>query len=417
MKMRMPKNPGTLSVTDLDSREMLDNPYPRLARLRASEPVSWAKSREHLRGPGGYMLTRYEDVLALHGGDDLYSTDLLKHTLFGKFAWVLPPTIRMLMQTMVFKDDPDHKRLRTLVVHKAFTPKRVAGLAPDIAKIAGQLADEIEAKREVDLVHQFAVRLPLSVIATLLGVADADRDRFHQLVETLGGNSGRRDSRLRGLQTARQLAQLFEDLIEDRRRNPDDGLVSELIRAEVEGERLSHKETVAMVFLLLLAGHDTTASLISSSVLTLIENPEQLALLRAQPELLETTALEELLRYTTPVACGAPRIALQDTEICGLPIPRGSQVVGMLTAANRDDAVFENPDALDLHRKPNKHVSFAYGMHYCLGTHLARLEGRIALTTLLQRLPNWELTVPRDRVRFKSTVSLRGPVKLPVRMY
>lgn len=189
-----------------------------------------------------------------------------------------------------------------------------------------------------------------------------------------------------------------------------------MIRAEVEGERLSHKETVAMVFLLLLAGHDTTASLISSSVLTLIENPEQLALLRAQPELLETTALEELLRCTTPVACGA-RIALQDTEICGVPIPRGAQVVGMLTAANRDDAVFENPDALDLHRKPNKHVSFAYGMHYCLGTHLARLEGRIALTTLLQRLPNWELTVPRDRVRFKSTVSLRGPVKLPVRMY
>lgn len=413
----MSKVAGTLEFTDLGEPRMFYDPYPRFAQLRNSAPVSWAKAPDLLRGSGGYMVTRYEDVLALYGGDEQFSTDILTHTSLGKFAWVLPPTIRMLMQTMVFKDDPDHKRLRTLVVHRAFTPKRVSGLAPDIAKIAEQLADEIAAKPEVDLVHEFAIRLPLSVIATLLGVADEDRDRFHRLVEQLGAASGQRGGRLRGFKTARDLAKLFESLIEDRRLHPDDGLVSELVRAEVEGERLTHKETVAMVFLLLLAGHDTTANLIGSSVLALTQNREQLALLRQQPELLEGTALEELLRYTSPVPCGAPRIALQDCEIAGTPIPRGSQVLGMISSANRDESIFEEPDALDLTRKPNKHVTFAYGMHYCLGTHLARLEGRTALATLLRRFPNWEPTVPSDRLRYKPTVSLRGLTKLPIRMY
>ena len=171
------------------------------------------------------------------------------------------------------------------------------------------------------------------------------------------------------------------------------------------------------LILLLLAGHDTTASLIGSGVLALTQNPEQLALLRQQPELLESTALEELLRYTAPVPCGAPRIALEDTVIAGVRIPRGSQVLGMISSANRDESIFEMPEALNLTRKPNKHITFAFGMHYCLGTHLARLEGRTALTTLLQRFPNWEPTVRMDQLRYRPTVSLRGLTKLPIRMY
>lgn len=398
--------------TDLGSREMLDHPHARFAQLRASAPVSWATAPMLLRGNGGYLLTRYDDVIAVHS-DERFSTDVMKHTSAGKFAWLMPPTIRMLTQTMVFKDDPDHKRLRTLV-SKAFTPKLVAAMASDVAKIAEQLADEIAAKREVDLVHEFAVRLPLSVIATMLGVADKDRDRFHLLVEKLGADSG---SKLGGFTTARKLAKLFEALIEDRRLHPDEGLISELISANEAGDRLSHKETVAMAFLLLLAGHDTTANLIGSSVLALIEHPDQLALLRVQPQLLETTGIEELLRFTSPVADGATRFSTEDLNLHGVPIPRGSQVLGSITSANWDESVFENPTSLDLTRKPNKHLAFAFGMHYCLGTHLARLEGRTALTTLLQRFPNWELAAPRDRLRYKATVSLRGLTKLPIRMY
>lgn len=401
----------TLERTDLGTRQMLDDPYARFAELRAKAPVSWATAKGLLQGKGGYLLTSYDDVMTIHS-DERFSTDVLKNSPAGKFIWLLPPSLRMLAQTMVFKDDPDHKRLRTLV-HKAFTPKLVATMTPDISKIAEELADEIAAKREVDLVHEYAIRLPLAVIATMLGVADSDRDMFHVLVEKMG-NTG---SALRQYPTARKLAKLFEELIDDRRINPDEGLISELVRANEGGDRLSHRELVSMVFLLLLAGHDTTANLIGSSVLALIEHPDELGRLRRQPELLETTAVEELLRYTSPVADGAARFALEDMEICGVPIPRGSQLLGSIVSANRDEAIFDDPDALILTRKPNRHLAFAFGIHYCLGHQLARLEGRIALSTLIERFPNWELAAPRESLRYKPTISLRGLTKLPTRMY
>jgi cytochrome P450 len=406
---------GTLEKTNLGAREMLDHPHARFAYLRANAPLSWATAPTLLQGSGGYLLTRYDDVIAVHS-DNRYSTDVLKHTSAGRYAWMLPPSIRMLTQTMVFKDDPDHKRLRTLV-HKAFTPKLVATMAPDITKIAEQLADELEAKREIDLVHEYAVRLPLAVIATMLGVADEDRDKFHVLVEKLGVDSGKPGGMLRGVPTARKLTKLFEALIEDARLRPDEGLISELVRANEGGDRLSHKECVAMVFLLLLAGHDTTANLIGSSVLELIEHPDQLALLRQQPDLLDTTAIEELLRFTSPVADGAARMATEDLEIRGVPIPRGAQVLGSITSANFDESVFDNPNSMDLTRKPNKHLAFAFGIHYCLGHQLARLEGRTALATLLQRFPYWELAAPRESLHYKSTISLRGLTKLPIRLH
>lgn len=406
---------GVLEMTELGSWQMLDYPHARFAELRPDAPVSYCTAPMLLPRKGGYLLTRYEDVVMIHS-DERFSTNVMKHTNAGKFAWLLPETLRMLTETMVFKDDPDHKRLRTLV-HKAFTPKLVATMADDIDKIAAQLVDEIAAKREFDLVHDYAVKLPLQVIATMLGVADKDRDAFHVLVEKLGANTGKPGARLRSFQSARKLGKLFEQLVEDRKARPDDGLISELLRANEGGDRLSHQETVAMVYLLLLAGHDTTANLISSSVLTLIEHPEQQDLLRAQPELLETTAIEELLRYTTPVADGAPRIATEDVEIRGVQIPTGAQIIGSIISANRDPEVFDDPETLDLTRKPNKHLSFAFGIHYCLGHQLARLEGRTALAHLLQRFPNWELAVPRENLRHKATVSLRGLTELPIRMY
>jgi cytochrome P450 PksS len=402
----------TLQRTDLGTRQMLDDPYARFAELRADAPVSWATAKGLLQGKGGYLLTRYDDVMHVHS-DARFSTDMLKNSPAGKFIWLIPPSLRMLAQTMVFKDDPDHKRLRTLV-HKAFTPKLVATMVPDITKIAEELADEIATRRQVDLVHAYAVRLPLAVIATMLGVADEDRDMFHVLVEKMGNQQ---NNMARQYLTARKLAKLFEELIEDRRINPDEGLISELVRANEGGDRLNHRELVSMVFLLLLAGHDTTANLIGSSVLALIEHPDQLALLRSRPELLETTAVEELLRFTSPVADGAARFAMADMDIRGVRIPRGSQLLGSITSANRDPEVFDDPESLDLTRKPNRHLAFAFGMHYCLGHQLARLEGRIALATLLDRFPTWELAAPRESLHYKPTISLRGLTKLPTRMY
>ncbi|OBK73448.1 cytochrome [Mycobacterium sp. 1164985.4] len=394
---------------------MLDDPFARMAELRAEAPISWATAPLLLRGKGGYLVTLHEDV-GLVFGDDRFSNDIIKYTSARRFAWMLPSSIRMLTQTMVFRDDPDHKRLRTLV-HKAFTPKFVTTLVPDINKIAEQLADEVAAERDVDLVQAFAVKLPLAVIATMLGIADKDRDTFHDLVEKLGDDAGRRAGQLRSAYHSIQLSRLFEEMISDRRVNPDDGLISELVRANEGGDKLSHKEAVAMVFLLLLAGHDTTSSLIGSSVLALTQHPEQQELLRSQPELLESTAIEELLRYTAPVAYGAARLAKEDMEIRGVHIPRGSQLLGAIISANRDETVFEDPDALDLTRKPNRHFGFAFGIHYCLGHQLARLEGRAALSTLLRRFPNWELKAAPERLHYRPTVSLRGLTNLPIRMY
>ncbi|MDA4108122.1 cytochrome P450 [Mycobacterium holsaticum DSM 44478] len=404
-----------MAYTHLGTRQMLDDPFARMAELRADAPISWATAPLLLRGKGGYLVTRHEDVGFVFS-DDRFSNDIIKYTSARRFTWMLPSSIRMLTQTMVFRDDPDHKRLRTLV-HKAFTPRFVSTLAPDIVKISEQLADEVAAERDVDLVQAFAVKLPLAVIATMLGVADKDRDTFHQLVEKLGDDAGRRGGQLRSAYHSMQLSKLFEEMIADRRLNPDDGLLSELVRANEGGDKLSHQETVAMVFLLLLAGHDTTSSLIGSSVLALTQHPEQQDLLRSQPELLESTAFEELLRYTAPVAYGAARLAKQDMEIRGVPIPRGAQLLAAIISANRDETVFDDPDALDLTRKPNRHFGFAFGIHFCLGHQLARLEGRAALSTLLRRFPNWELTTPPEGLHYKPTVSLRGLTNLPIRMY
>lgn len=403
----------TMEFTHLGTGEMFGNPYPRYAHLRRSAPVSKIKAPLMFRGTG-YMLTRYEDVQMLHS-DPRFSTDAIKYGDAGKLTWVMPGTMKLLLETMVFKDDPDHKRLRNLV-HKAFTPKLVATMADDIQRIASELVDRLAEKRDVDLVDDFAVRLPLAVIATMLGVNDADRDKFHDWCHRLSQSAGGGlFGVLRNVRTGRRLMQFFQHLADEGRLHPDEGLISQLVRANDDGDKLSEREIVAMIFLLLLAGHDTTANLIGASVLSLLDHPDELAKLRANPDLIDG-GIEELLRYTSPVPCGGTRIALEDVEISGTRIPKGGQILGMIISANRDETVFEDPDTLDLSRKPNRHIAFAFGTHYCLGHQLARLEGGTALKTLLKRFDNWEITVPRSELRYKPIVSLRGLNSLPMRV-
>lgn len=301
-------------------------------------------------------------------------------------------------------------------MHKAFTPKLVAGLADDITRIARELTEQLAQAGEVDLVSDFAVPLPLTVIARLLGVKDDDRKEFHVLCLRLTESSAMGPRGLFGFMTsAAKLTDLFERLADERRLNPDDGLISQLARATHDGDTLSDREAIAMIFLLLLAGHDTTSNLIGNSVVALLDHPDQLARLRAEPELIDA-AIEELLRFTAPVPVGTVRIALDDVEIAGTRIPKGSRVFGMIISANRDESIFTDAEKLDLSRTPNKHLSFASGPHYCLGHHLARLEGRIALTQLLQRFDNLEITVARESLRIKPIPSLRGLESLPMRI-
>ena len=408
-----PRDPEEL--TDLSDPIMFSNPHPRYAYLRRAAPVSRVESWQLLKGGRGYLLTRHEDVKRIYA-DDRFSSDHTRHGRFGaKLPRMLNRMFRLLGDSMVMKDDPEHRRLRGLV-NKAFTPRMVAGMAGDIERLAARLLDQMAARRHVELVEDFAVPLPLAVISSMLGVGDRDRDRFHASVtQLLKGQDGNALELLRAMPASGRLFRLFESLVERRRREPDDHLISALIRANEAGDQLSDQDILAMSFLLLLAGHDTTASLLSSGVLALLQHPEQLERLRTCPELIDT-AVEELLRYTTPVPCGVARIAREDVEIAGVPIPAGSQILGMIISANRDESVFRDPDVLDLGRDPNPHIAFAFGAHYCLGNQLARLEARIALRALLARFEHFELDVPVDALRYKPTQSLRGLSKLPLRL-
>ena len=400
------------TVIDLFEPVMFTDPFPIYAQLRRDAPVARVKARQLVRGTG-YMLTRYEDVMLVHT-DKRFSSDPFKQGGSAKLMRFLPRTFRLLTDSMVFKDDPDHKRLRGLV-NKAFTPKMVQRMEADIEKIVDRLVDGLDGGRTVDLVHDLAVPLPLAVISDMLGVDDADRDQFHAWMRDFTEASASPLQMIRALPIGRRMISLFERLAEDRRTNPDDRLVTALVEANEDGEKLSDWEITSMIFLLLLAGHDTTANLIGNGMLALIDHPDELRRLRANPKLIDT-AVEELLRFTTPVPCGAARIALEDVEVAGVTIPRGANVLGMIISANRDESVFDEPDRLDLGRDPNRHLAFAFGTHFCLGNQLARLEGRTALRALVQRFEHIELAAPRERLQYKPTPSLRGLRSLPLRL-
>lgn len=403
----------SMPITDLLDEEMRRDPFPRLAELRRTAPISLARSplvRKH-----GYLAVRYDDVMAIHT-DARFSSDMQAHG--GAVLRFLPRIFRLLTDSMVFKDDPAHLRLRRLV-SKAFTPRRVQEMEAAVTATVDDLVERLAQRRgePVDLMDTYAVPVPLTVIATMLGISDSDRDEFHHGVKHLTERfSGMGPVEvLKAMPMTRRMVKLFDRLADERRRNPDDHLISALVRAEDDGDRLTHDEVVAMIFLLLLAGHDTTANLIGNSVLALLDHPDQLALLRAEPGLIDV-AIDELLRFTSPVPVGTTRYALDDVELSGVRIPKGAQVLAMIASANRDEEVFERADELDLTRNPNRHLAFAFGSHYCLGNQLARLEARCALGALVQRFEHIELAMPREDVRYKPTPALRGPLTLPVRL-
>ncbi len=403
--------PGRDTVTDLADQVMFTDPFPRYATLRDSGPVARARSKQ-LLGADGYMLTRYDGVMLLHS-DVRFSSD----TMGQGDSWLLrhlPRMFRLLADSMVYKDDPDHARLRRLV-NKAFTPRMVQEMSQDIEGIVDALLNGLSGRETVDLVADFAVPLPLSVISRMLGVSASDRDQFQSLTARFvaGVGGGSPAAFIRTIPAARKLLAMIERMAQERRQVPDQGMISALVAASDDGDKLSPDEVAAMIFLLMLAGHDTTSNLIASATLALLEHPEQAARLREDPSL-TATAVEELLRFTTPVPCGAARITLEDVEVERTTIPKGSKVLGMIISANRDERIFERPDELDLGRDPNRHLTFAFGKHFCLGNQLARMEGQIAIRSLVQRFPNMRLAVPRDTLRYKPIQALRGLQSLPL---
>jgi cytochrome P450 len=406
----MAKILSTSQPLNIVSAEFKADPFPFFAVLRASEPVyrTTLPDKTPL-----WLLSRYDDVAALLR-DERFKKNR-RHALtkeqLRKLPWT-PPMFRPLERNMLDLDPPDHTRLRSLV-HKAFTPSLVEQMRSRTRAIADELLDRIVWTGEMDLIKDFALPLPMTIITEILGVPRKDHDKFHkwsQAVVSLTSPS----PTLRVLPSVWKFIRYLRQFFKLRRRDPKDDLVSALIKAEEAGDKLNEDELLAMVFLLLIAGHETTVNLIGNGTLALIENPNEMNKLLSEPSLVKP-AVEELLRYTSPVFTTTERYAREDTTIHGVTIPQGEMTLGVIGSANRDETAFENPNELQITREPNRHLSFGQGIHFCLGAPLARMEAQIAFTTLLQRVPNLRLTKPSSSLHWRPSIFLRGLAALPLK--
>jgi cytochrome P450 len=393
---------------DLASPAFKANPHPFYARLREEEPV-WRTTLPDKRT--AWLVTRYEDVAAVLKDDNFAKDPRGAQEQRAEGPWV-PGFLKPLEQNMLDLDDPDHKRLRTLV-SKAFTPRLIERLRGRIEAICQELLGAMERKGRAELVRDYALPLPATVIAELLGVPAGDHRKFHRWSNRIVSVSSGRDV-WQALPAALAFVRYLRKMAERRRVSPGEDLMSALVQAEEAGDKLSQDELLAMSFLLLVAGHETTVNLIASGTLALVQHPDQLEKLKSDPLLIKP-AVEELLRYTSPVEISTERYARQDLEVSGTEVPRGELVLGVLGSANRDERYFDEPDALDLARDPNKHLAFGRGgVHHCLGAPLARMEGQIAITALLQRFPDLRLDAEPGSLRWRRGLFLRGLQRLPL---
>jgi pimeloyl-[acyl-carrier protein] synthase len=380
--------------------EVHADPYPSYHALREAEPVH----RSALLGL--WVATRYEDC-ALILRDDHLSADRTNALGFRPAPGVLND------RSMLGLDPPDHTRLRKLVM-KAFTPRTVEDLRSLVEGLVADGLDRAAARGGVELIDELAYPLSATVIATMMGLRAADWPRFRRWsqaqVASLDPMTGRDRGRVLAYQAARdELATYLRDEIADRRRAPRDDLTSLLVAAEEEGDVLTGRELVIMLNLILVGGYETTVNLIGNGVLALLQHPDQLALLRERPELIEP-AVEEFLRFDGPVQLRS-RVAMRDFELGGHRIGRGEQVMALTGAANRDPERYPEPDRLDITRHPNPHLTFGHGIHFCLGAPLARMEAQVAVGALVERFPHMRLAGTPERA---DTITLRGLRRLPL---
>ena len=387
------------------SSRLAQNPYPFYAELRARDPV------HRSRLMNAWVFTRHADVDAILRDHRHFSSDPRKGDLSRRQRATLPAPDDY---TMLFLDPPDHTRLRALV-NKAFTPKVVRALEPRVRAIVAGLLDDIDDPAGFDLMAALAQPLPVIVIAEMLGVPPEDRARFKlwsdQRARLLEPTIGAQE-RAVAAEAAKAFDAYFRPIIAERRAAPRDDIVSALAQAEEEGDTLTEREMLTMLRLLLVAGNETTTNLIGNGVLALLRHPDQTARLRDDPGAIPT-AMEELLRFDSPVQTDFRR-PLADCDVNGFPLRKGQNMVLLLGAANRDPAVFTDPDRLDLGRGEagRNHLSFGRGIHHCLGAPLARLEGRVVLEMLLERFP--ALRLRDERPAFHNSIVLRGLRSLPV---
>ncbi|MFH8385934.1 cytochrome P450 [Kitasatospora sp. NPDC018058] len=393
-------------MTPLDPtvKSLIADPYGAYVKLRAEAPV------QRVVGPDGlpvWLVTRYPDVRQALA-DPRLALDRA-HAAPGNYkGFSLPPALDANLLNM---DPPDHTRIRRLVA-QAFTPRRVSALHAPIERVAERLLDAIEPLGRTDLLANYAAPLPITVICDLLGVPEDDRLDFRSWTDTLITPDPARPEQARAAVSS--MLGFFTGLIERKRSEPADDLLSDLIAVRDEQDRLSEDELTSLAFLILFAGYENTVHLIANAVLALLTHPEQLAALRAEPELI-AGAVEEFARFDGPAPLAIRRFPREDVAIGGVTVPVGETVLLSLASANRDPEQFTDPDRLDLRRRENGHLALGHGIHYCLGAPLARLETSLALAALLRRFPGLALDVPVGELRHRPTMRARGLLELPVR--
>jgi cytochrome P450 len=402
---------AAISLDALDellvSREFMEDPYPLLRRLRQEDPVHWSDSI------GGWVLTRYDDIVTTFKDVAHYSNE-------GRLARAveyLPAESRAKFRTfedhyrhksLIHSDPPDHTRLRGLIT-KAFTPRVVETMRPRIQGITDELLDAVKPEGRMDVVKDLAIPLPVTVLAEIFGVPKPDLGLFKGWADDLlafqGVNKPAIELLERSQKALLEIRAYLGGLIKQKRREPGQDLLSALVAAESEGGKLTETELLYSCITLLVAGHETTTSLIGNGLYVLLSHPSQWQLLRQNPSLL-TAAIEEMLRYESPVA-RQPRLMKRDAEMGGKQLREGQMVFQMLNAANRDPDYFTDPDRFDIRREKNPHMAFGLGVHFCVGATLARAEGVIVFSTLLARLPeirlvdekpHWDLQKPNSRM-------------------
>ena len=392
---------------DLNSQEFANNKYEYYKWMREESPVFHGK----LSVIDAYVISRYDDCVGLLK-DPRFVRNRTTATGGGRMPFPMPKSVQLMAQSMITEDEPDHRRLRNLV-HQAFTRHSLEKMSARIDELTHDLLDKAEQKGTVDLKEAYALPIPVTVIQEMMGVDDEDMPRFKDGLTALkDGFTGWAMLRTMFWDMPR-LSKFVRELIERKRSNPQNDILTKLIQAEDEGETLNEDELVAMVFLMIIAGYETTVQLITNGVLTLLRHPDQLEKLRARPELIDS-AVEEILRYIGPVQSTKPAYALEDVTMHGVTIPKGAAVMPLLGAANHDPAVFENPDVFDIERFPNKHLGFGSGIHACLGAPLARMETKIAIANLIRRNPNLRLAVDPSELKLQIRPGWHTYESLPV---
>lgn len=400
---------------ELYSHEFRQNSYAVFAQMRANDPVFKQAGMDG--STPIWFVTRYEEAQQVLLDDEHFVRDPTlvfneeeRRSIFG----TMDPQLEMMLNNhMLNKDGEDHRRLRSLV-SKAFTPKVIQNMRPRIEAIAGELLDKVQANGKMELISDFAFPLPITVIAELLGIPLHNQNQFRIWSNAFVRPALTDEEQKEAFTLLQAFAAYMQNLVAERRVHPGDDLLSGLIYAEESGDRLNASELFSMLSLLIVAGHETTVSLIGNAVLALLQHPHVQDELIHHRELIPH-AVEEFLRFDSPVERPLTRFVREDVEIGGQQLKKGDLIIALIGSANRDEGQFPTADVLDIHRKPNAHIAFGKGAHYCLGAPLARLEGEIALRILFERIPDLTLDIAVEDLEWRDVPTFHSLVRLPVK--